>query len=53
MDDNGNKANDGLEPPAAKKRRKQRVSFTSVHEEFDRIDNLFNARYRVIFANLI
>ena len=53
MDDNGNKTNNELQPPAPKKRRKQRVSFTSVHEEFDRIEDLFNAKYRVIFANLI
>ena len=53
MDDNGNEANNDLQPPATKKRRKQKLSYTSVHEEFDRIEELFNAKYRVIFANLI
>ena len=52
MDNNGNETNDdGLQPPAPKKRRKQRLAYTSVHEEFDRIEELFNTKYRVIFAN--
>ena len=39
------------EPTASVKKRKRKIAFTSVHQEFDRIENFFNARYRVIFAN--
>ena len=37
--------------PPTVKTRKRKIAYTSVHEEFERIQNFFNARYRVIFAN--
>ena len=47
MDANGNQTNEDnptVEPDKPKGGKKRKLAFTSVHAEFDRIENLYNGR---------